>query len=254
MEKEESSYIHLLNGTWKFHYASSLNEVIDDFKNEDYDCFLWDDIKVPGHVELQGYGTPMYVNQQYPWSGSESLVPGDIPKLNPVNSYVTYFDSSILKEDTSTRICFEGAESGLALWINGKFVGYSEDSFTPSTFDITDYIKEGRNKIAVNVYRFTSGSWLEDQDFFRFSGIFRDVKLISIPKVHLEDLKIKEDTNDLSNVTIDVETKMLGTDYSLKMFLYDMDNNLIDSKITNKDASFNLLNRPPTYEFKLLIV
>ncbi len=242
MNSGNSSYIHLLNGIWKFHYATSLNQIIPEFKNLDYDCSTWDDIKVPGHVELQGYGSVMYVNQQYPWAGSEGILPGEIPLHNPVNSYVTYFDSSILKENTDTRICFEGAESGLALWVNGSFVGYSEDSFTPSTFDITNFVKEGKNKIAVNVYRFTSGSWLEDQDFFRFSGIFRDVKLISIPHVHLNDLKISEDTSNLSDVTVNVETKMLGDNCSLEMSLYDKDNNLLDKKSTSDNASFNIEN------------
>ena len=243
LKEEKSSFIHSLNGTWKFHYAKSLNQVIENFKDEDYDCSNWDDIKVPGHVQLQGYGNVMYVNQQYPWSGSEGILPGQIPTHNPVSSYVTYFDSSILKEGTSTRITFHGVESGLALWINGNFVGYSEDSFTPSSFDITSFIKQGRNKIAVNVYRFTSGSWLEDQDFFRFSGIFRDVELISIPKVHINDLKITENTEDLNNPIINVETKVLSNnDYSLKVSLYDKDNQLLENKETKNDCSFKVRN------------
>ncbi len=242
-QENESSFVHSLNGTWKFHYATSLNQVINEFKDENYDCSTWDDIKVPGHVELQGYGNVMYVNQQYPWSGKEGILPGQIPTHNPVNSYVTYFDSSILLENSDTRIIFHGAESGLALWINGSFVGYSEDSFTPSAFDITKYIKEGKNKIAVNVYRFTSGSWLEDQDFFRFSGIFRDVELISIPKVHIEDLKIIQDTNDLYNPIVKVETKVLNKiDYTLKMTLSDKNGEVIGVVNTKDKAQFKINN------------
>ena len=243
MKDDNSSFVHNLNGIWKFHYATSLNQVIDEFKDEDYDCKAWDDIRVPGHVELQGYGNVMYVNQQYPWAGKEGILPGEIPFNNPVNSYVTYFDSSLLKENTDTRIVFNGAESGIALWINGQFVGYSEDSFTPSSFDITSYIKEGKNKIAVNVYRFTSGSWLEDQDFFRFSGLFRDVELISIPRVHINDLKVTEDTSDLDNPTINVETSVISnTNYNLKMSLYDLDGKLLETINTKDKASFKVNN------------
>lgn len=243
MKDEKSSFIHCLNGVWKFRYANSLNQVIKEFKDEDYDTSNWDDIKVPGHVELQGYGNVMYVNQQYPWSGKEGILPGEIPLNNPVNSYVTYFDSSILKQDCLTRIVFHGAESGLTLWVNGKFVGYSEDSFTPSSFDITDYIKQGKNKIAVNVYRFTSGSWLEDQDFFRFSGIFRDVELVSIPRVHINDLKITQNTDDLTCPIINVKTSILSdTSYILKMTLFNKDGDALQTIETSDSASFKVDN------------
>lgn len=108
------------------------------------------------------------------------------PDKNPIGSYVTYFDSSVIKDNVDTYITFHGVESAMALWVNGTFVGYSEDTFTPSSFNITDLIVNGENKIAVNVYRFSSGSWLEDQDFWRFSGIFRDVELQMVPHVHLK--------------------------------------------------------------------
>ena len=239
-EKEkQSSFIHVLDGTWKFHYANALNEVIEGFEKESYDCSTWDDIQVPSHIQMQGYGTPMYVNQIYPWSGSEQLLPGEIPEHNPVGSYVTYFDSSILKENTKTRIVFHGAESGMALWINGAFGGYSEDSFTPSAFDISEYIHEGRNKVAVNVYRFTSGSWLEDQDFWRFSGLFRSVELQSVPFVHVNDLKITQDVNDLKHPKIIVAPVMeADEDYTLEYRLFDADHTLLQSKVTNDTCVF----------------
>jgi beta-galactosidase len=243
-EENESSYIHLLNGTWKFHYANSLNQIISGFEKNDYDCSEWDDIQVPGHIQLQGYGTPMYVNQVYPWSGKEQLLPGKIPNWNPVGSYVTNFDSSILKENTDTRIVFHGVESGMALWINGSFVGYCEDSFTPSSFDITKYIIEGNNKVAVNVYRFTSGSWLEDQDFWRFSGIFRDVELVSIPCVHINDLKIIQDTTDLDNPIVSVYTEIIGSDYQMTMKLLDPNENLLETKESNHHNMFFTINDP----------
>ena len=240
-EEKQSSFIHVLDGTWKFHYANALNEVIDGFEKESYDCSTWDDIQVPSHIQMQGYGTPMYVNQIYPWSGSEELLPGEIPQHNPVGSYVTYFDSSILKENTKTRIVFHGAESGMALWINGAFVGYSEDSFTPSAFDISEYIHEGRNKVAVNVYRFTSGSWLEDQDFWRFSGLFRSVELQSVPFVHVNDLKITQDVNDLKHPKIIVAPVMeADEDYTLEYRLFDADHTLLQSKVTNDTCVFEV--------------
>lgn len=240
-EEKQSSFIHVLDGTWKFHYANALNEVIDGFEKESYDCSTWDDIQVPSHMQMQGYGTPMYVNQIYPWSGSEELLPGEIPQHNPVGSYVTYFDSSILKENTKTRIVFHGAESGMALWINGAFVGYSEDSFTPSAFDISEYIHEGRNKVAVNVYRFTSSSWLEDQDFWRFSGLFRSVELQSIPYVHINDLKITQDVNDLKHPKIIVASVMEASeDYTLEYRLFDADHTLLQSEVTNDTCVFEV--------------
>lgn len=196
LQEKKSSFKYSLNGKWKFHYAEGFNQLIPEFSDKDYSCDNWEEINVPGHIQLQGYGKPMYVNQVYPWSGTQQIVPGEIPDKNPIGSYVTYFDGSVIRNNVSTHIVFHGVESAMALWINGVFVGYSEDSFTPSAFDITDFIVKGRNKIAVNVYRFSSGSWLEDQDFWRFSGIFRDVKLQMVPHIYLKDIKI---TTELSN-------------------------------------------------------
>lgn len=260
-EEKQSSFIHVLDGTWKFHYANALNEVIEGFEKESYDCSTWDDIQVPSHIQMQGYGTPMYVNQIYPWSGSEELLPGEIPQHNPVGSYVTYFDSSILKENTKTRIVFHGAESGMALWINGAFVGYSEDSFTPSAFDISEYIHEGRNKVAVNVYRFTSSSWLEDQDFWRFSGLFRSVELQSVPFVHVNDLKITQDVNDLKHPKIIVASVMEASeDYTLEYRLFDADHTLLQSKVTNDTCVFEVddpvlwyAEKPYLYHVEILV-
>ena len=196
MHTNKSSYIYSLNGKWKFHYANGFNQLIKDFSNKDYNSDNWDEINVPGHIQLQGYGTPIYVNEIYPFSSKEQIIPGEIPEHNPIGSYITYFDNSVIKDNTDVYITFKGVESAMALWVNGIFVGYSEDTFTPSRFNITSLIEEGKNKIAVNVYRFSSGSWLEDQDFWRFSGIFRDVELEMVPHTHLEDVKILTHLND----------------------------------------------------------
>ncbi|MCR4909268.1 MAG: DUF4981 domain-containing protein [Lachnospiraceae bacterium] len=181
-----------LNGSWKFHYAKNYASAVPGFFREDYDVSGWDDIPVPAHIQLQGYDRPAYLNIQYPWDGAEDLKPGEIPELfNPVGSYVTFFTVPEGWKDRKICINFDGVESGFALWINGKYTGYSEDSFTEAAFDITGCLKEGENRLAVQVFKWTPGSWFEDQDFFIFSGIFRNVYLYAVPGVHVYDLKIR---------------------------------------------------------------
>lgn len=217
LQDGERSFKYSLNGRWKFHYAEGFNQLIPEFSDKDYNCDNWDEIKVPGHIQLQGYGKPMYVNQIYPWSGTQQIVPGEIPDKNPIGSYITYFDSQVIKDNVDTHIVFHGAESAIALWINGVFVGYSEDSFTPSAFDITDFIVKGKNKIAVNVYRFSSGSWLEDQDFWRFSGIFRDVELQMVPHIYLKDIKISTKlSNEYRHAGIEIDPTITGDENRYK--------------------------------------
>ena len=182
-----------LNGTWKFHYAQNLKEAPRGFARRDFDCSGWDEIEVPGHLQLQGYGQPQYSNVAYPWDGHENIKPGEIPEYdNPVGTYVK--DVELTGEPV--YLSFQGVESAFSLWINGEFAGYSEDSFTPAEFDLTPYVVKGRNRIGVQVYRYSSGSWLEDQDFFRFSGIFRDVWLYEKPECHLEDLFVRTRPNE----------------------------------------------------------
>ena len=183
---------HSLNGIWKFSYAINYRNAVRDFEAPSFDCRDWEDIRVPAHIQLEGYDTPAYINVQYPWDGMEDIEPGEIPeRFNPVASYVRYFTLPDEMKGRPVNICFEGVESGYALWLNGHFVGYSEDSFTPTEFALTPYLKRGENKLAVRVFKWTAGSWLEDQDFFRFSGIFRDVYLYTVPDAHLQDLKIR---------------------------------------------------------------
>lgn len=133
-------------------------------------------------MELQGYGKPQYVNTIYPWEGQEHLRPPFISeKDNPVGSYVRYFDLNDAPKNKRVFISFQGVETAMYVWLNGEFIGYSEDSFTPSEFELTPYIREKNNKLAVAVFKRSSASWLEDQDFWRFSGIFRDVFLYAAP-------------------------------------------------------------------------
>ena len=182
-----------LNGIWKMHYAKNISLAPADFWKEDFDLTGFDDVTVPLSIQMQGYGKPAYNNVMYPWDGHESVKSGDVPKkFNPTASYVKEFVPDDAMKGQRVYVSFRGAESGMALWVNGKFIGYSEDSFTPHDFNITKEIEFGKvNRLAVQVYRFTSSSWLEDQDFFRFSGLFRDVVLYSVPNIHVFDIFAK---------------------------------------------------------------
>ncbi len=193
-----SAFFESLNGVWKFAYSENIDTAIKDFYKADMDCSFFHDIRVPSCIQLEGYGKPQYVNTQYPWDGHEDVQPGEIPeKFNPVGHYVKYFEVPERFGDGPVGIRFEGVESGIAVWLNGHYIGYSEDTFTPCEFDLTEFAdRKGWNKLAVMVFRFTSGSWTEDQDFFRFSGIFRDVNLFTIPAKHINDMKIITELDD----------------------------------------------------------
>ena len=188
LAKGESSYELSLDGLWQFRFAKNVAARPVGFEAAGYDCRDWETIRVPAHLQMEGYGVPQYTNMTYPWDGHEDVKPGNIPqKDNPVGSYVRYFT---VPEDWNGRrvlVSFGGAESALIVYVNGQYIGYSEDTFTPSEFDITDSLVAGENKLAVSVVRFSSASWVEDQDFWRFSGLFREVKLVSLPKLHLSD-------------------------------------------------------------------
>ena len=190
--EQNSSFRLSLDGIWKFHYAKNDAQTIPGFEAEDYNCRPWDDIRVPAHIQMEGYDIPQYANIQYPWDGREDVWRDAVPTdFNPVASYVKYFTLPEGFVKNGLYISFQGVESGFALWLNGSYVGYSEDSFTPSEFDLTPYVKEGENKLALKIFKWTSSSWCEDQDFYRFSGIFRSVYLYTMPKVHVYDLKVQ---------------------------------------------------------------
>ncbi len=193
-----TTFKYSLDGMWKFYYSENFDGMIPDFYEPGFDCISWDNIRVPACIQLEGYGKPQYVNVQYPWDGHEEVEPGEIPMdFNPVAHYVKTFYVPAEMKGEKLGIHFDGVESGFALWLNGHYLGYSEDSFTPAEFDISGIVDvEGPNKLAVMVFRFTSGSFLEDQDFFRFSGIFRPVYLFSRPKVHVLDMTVKTVLDD----------------------------------------------------------
>ncbi|AOM84235.1 glycoside hydrolase family 2 TIM barrel-domain containing protein [Salisediminibacterium beveridgei] len=181
-----------LNGVWQFAYADRPDERDETFYTRSPQDPRFAEIRVPGHLQLQGYDYPHYTNTRYPWEEREALKPPFAPvKYNPVGQYLRTFavDESWTGDPVYLR--FEGVEAAFYLWINGEFVGYSEDSFTPAEFDVTPFVFPGENTVAVEVYHWCDGSWLEDQDFWRFSGIFRDVWLYRTPKEHLRDFRVR---------------------------------------------------------------
>lgn len=203
LEAGNHGYMQSLNGCWDFCFSINAKERPGKFYEEDFDLRGFDKIMVPGHIELAGYDQIRYINTMYPWEGKRYLRgayslenAGDGAGMfseadyNPVGSYVTRFDLNENQIGKRIRISFEGVEQAMYLWLNGEFVGYAEDSFTPSEFDLTPYVREKGNVLAVEVYKMSTAAFLEDQDFFRFFGIFRNVTLKAIPDVHVEDLWI----------------------------------------------------------------
>ncbi|MDD7206595.1 MAG: glycoside hydrolase family 2 TIM barrel-domain containing protein [Lachnospiraceae bacterium] len=275
--KGKSSLRYDMNGLWKFAYAKNQSLAPCGFEAADYDCKGWDEIRVPAHIQMEGYDVPIYTNTTYPWEADEFIKPGEVPEIfNPVASYVKYF--TIPENMKNKRVCisFQGVESGFALWLNGHYVGYSEDTFDPSDFELTDYIIEGENKLAVRVWKWTSSSWCEDQDFYRFSGIFRDVFLYAVPCAHVEDLSVVSTLNDtFDEGTLSVSIKADGDgiasvklyelgDLSVekydraKLLLEEFDIELRDKEIC--EGSCNVKNpllwsaeKPNLYEVKIIV-
>ena len=178
-----------LDGLWRFRWSENPDSRPADFWKPDFDDSDFDTIQVPGHMETQGYDRIQYINKLYDWDGHAELRPPHIDwRHNPVGSYVTYFDLEETLLEHPVYISFQGVEQAMYVWLNGHFVGYSEDSFTPSEFDLSPYIHPTGNRLCVEVYKRSSAAWLEDQDFFSFSGIFRSVYLYAKTKCYVEDL------------------------------------------------------------------
>lgn len=226
-ETEERPLRQCLNGSWLFSYAKNPSMRVERFYEDSYDCSGFDTIQVPGHLETQGYGRNQYINTMYPWDGEEFLRPPMVSKRNnPVGSYVKYFTLEEQMKGKRTFISFQGVETAFYVWLNGTFIGYSEDSFTPAEFELTETLREGENKLAVEVYKRSSASWLEDQDFFRFSGIFRDVFLYSIPRVHVRDIFVKAGlTDSYQEGTLEIWAELIGDidDVTIEASLRDGD-------------------------------
>jgi len=246
-----SPYVTLLDGKWKFKLVGNPKEVPEGFYMPDYDCTDWDDITVPGNWELQGYGYPIYTNVKYPFDMTDPKSPHIIrpggsgydrdpsvyglclnppytPTDNPTGCYRTQFFIPDTWEGREIFINFDGVESAFYLWVNGEKVGYSQDSKLSAEFNITRYIKPGENILAVQVMRWSDGSYLEDQDYWHLSGIYRSVTLYSKPKVHIRDFKVMplldDEYRDGELVAYCYINKVDGyADFSVRANLFDTD-------------------------------
>lgn len=247
MKKEENPLFQSLNGQWEFFYSKNVKSRPVNFYEETFDASGFDKIMVPGHIELAGYDKIRYINTMYPWEGKEyhrgaySMEATGAEKgmfseaeYNPVGSYIKYFDLDKSMCGKRIHICFEGVEEAMYLWLNGQFVGYAEDSFTPSEFDLTPYIKETGNVLAVQVHKMSTAAFLEDQDFFRFFGIFRNVTLKAIPDVHMDDVWFQPVLNqDNVSGSVSVSMKVSAPDaqnITADFILKDREENLVAEK------------------------
>ena len=247
MKKEKNPLFQSLNGQWEFSYSKNVKSRPVNFYEETFDASGFDKIMVPGHIELAGYDKIRYINTMYPWEGKEyhrgaySMEVTGAEKgmfseaeYNPVGSYIKYFDLDKSMCGKRIHICFEGVEEAMYLWLNGQFVGYAEDSFTPSEFDLTPYIKEKGNVLAVQVHKMSTAAFLEDQDFFRFFGIFRNVTLKAIPDVHMDDVWFKPVLNqDNVSGSVTVSMKVSAPDaqnITASFILKDREENLLAEK------------------------
>ena len=222
MKRLESSLCQSLNGTWQFAYSVNPKSRPTDFYKEDYRADDFGEIQVPCHIEMAGYDKPHYTNVLYPWEGKVYRRPayalgedrteaGSFSEAdyNPVGSYRKVFDLAQGLRGKRVCLCFEGVEQAMFVWLNGQFVGYAEDSFTPSEFDLTPYMKDEGNVLAVEVYKNSTAAYIEDQDFFRFFGIFRNVTLYAKPKLHVEDLWAKPClSEDLTKGSVAVQIRL----------------------------------------------
>uniref|UniRef100_UPI00405634A5 glycoside hydrolase family 2 TIM barrel-domain containing protein n=1 Tax=Acetatifactor sp. TaxID=1872090 RepID=UPI00405634A5 len=255
LECGKNTLLQSLNGQWDFQFSINAMERPEGFYQVDYDRTDFDKITVPGHIELAGYDQIRYINTLYPWEGKKYLrgaysieSAGDgagmfsEAEYNPVGSYVKIFDLDSELVGKRISIYFEGVEEAMYVWLNGEFIGYAEDSFTPSEFDLTPYIKEKSNVLAVQVHKMSTAAFLEDQDFFRFFGIFRNVTLKAIPNIHVQDMWIQPILNkDNISGKIVVDVKVSSTKEctkSAKFVLADkVGNKLLCESITLADAS-----------------
>ena len=240
VKKETSSFYQSLNGKWKFKMVKSPS-LVSDFQNEKFDELNWEEISVPSNWQTEGFGTPIYTSANYGFDYQEVKVPKD---YNEVGMYKRNFTTPKSWKGRNVRIQFDGVESAMYLWVNGKFVGYFQGSRTPGEFDITKFLKNGENDISVRVYRWSDASYLEDQDFWHLSGIFRDVYLWSTPTSHIEDFSITSTLdnsykNGLFGISGKVVDKSEGHQISIK--LVDQTKQTVsESTVQVKDGVFDL--------------
>lgn len=248
-DRRASDCYQTLAGTWKFYHVEKPAQRNNDFYQESYDVSKWDDITVPGSWQTQGYDRPIYTNVTYPWAASDYglKAPNAPTNFNPVGHYKRTFKVSDDWDGKRIRLHFEGVESAYYVWINGQYVGYSENSFTDHEFDVTDKIRKGENNIAVQVFRWCDGSWLEDQDFIRLSGIFRDVYLYASPKTHIQDFQINASLADnykdgvfSANVWVDNYDSKASASHTLQLQLVKKGTTKVIKEVTEEVGSIKV--------------
>jgi len=233
--REQSPWFKLLNGQWTFRLVKRPAEVIADFHKVDFDDSSWKDITVPSNWEIQGYDTPIYVNDEYPFPKAQPRAPKE---YNPVGHYRMRFSHPSGWGGRKTMICFDGVDSAFYLWVNGEKVGYSQGSRTVAEFNISEYVKAGENVLAVQVYRWCDGSYLEDQDFWRLSGIFRDVYLWSPGKQHIRDFRVVTELDDeYRDAVLEVECELTDAQgCSVDVDLMDGEGKAVFETVSEKAA------------------
>lgn len=262
MEQRESSLCQSLNGVWQFAYSVNPQSRPVDFYKEDYCGEDFDEIQVPCHIQIAGYDKIHYTNTMYPWEGKVYRRPaytlggdhvnaGEFSEAdyNPVGSYRKVFDLAPGLRDKRVCICFEGVEQAVYVWLNGQFVGYAEDSFTPSEFDLTPYVRDQGNVLAVEVYKNSTAAYLEDQDFFRFSGIYRNVTLYAKPKLHVEDLWVKPGlSEDLTQGSLEVDLQISSQDRVMSgevtVMLQDGEGRLVEEQTVLAETAERVTFKP----------
>ena len=230
-DRGQSSLKQSLNGAWRLVWSKNAELRNRNFYQLGFDESGMDTVEVPSNLEVLGYGQPQYVNIQYPWDGSEETKLKTPLRDNPVAGYVKHFTLDEGLRGKRVILSFQGVASAMYVWVNGTFVGYGEDSFTPSEFDVTDCLQEGDNKLAVEVFKYSSASYLEDQDFWRLSGIFRDVDLYAIPLAHIQDLRVTSTLDDdYREGKLTVQYQAVGEAEKVLLRLYDLDGQVCESQ------------------------
>jgi len=248
-ERQNSEFYKSLNGKWKFNWVSKPSDRPVDFYKPRYDVSGWDEIPVPSNWQMHGYGRPIYLNMRYPFPVNPPYIPHD---YNPVGSYRTEFEIPATWNDRQVFLHFDGIKSASYIWINGQSVGYSQDSMLPAEFNITKYLKQGKNTLAVEVYRWSDSSYLEDQDMWRLSGIYRNVYLFSTPQVHVQDFAIRTDLDDTyTDATLMIRPRITNyTSDDLKRWtveaqLYDAEEKPVLSEVMSKSVPSIIRERYP---------
>lgn len=273
-----SRFAQNLDGQWQFNFAENPREREEDFYKTDYDSSSFGTIEVPSEIELNNYAQNNYINTLIPWEGkiyrrpAYALSPDDAQEGsfsdgddNTVGEYLKHFDLDPSLRGKQVRIRFDGVERAMYVWLNGHFIGYAEDSFTPSEFDLTPYVQDEGNVLAVEVFKHSTASWIEDQDMFRFSGIFRSVNLLAQPLVHVEDLNIRPIVTDnyqdgIFNVDLQLHGEKTG---NVNVRVIDNDGNTlvnethpVDSTVEVRDQfleNVHLWDNHDPYLYQLLI-